>query len=66
MQQAIHVPQSIQLPLFEAFLAEPVLPGLKASAQARQKTATPSGSANCPCAVRRDIAKACWRRYCAT
>ncbi|MBA1322904.1 SOS-induced cell division inhibitor SulA [Pseudomonas plecoglossicida] len=41
MQQAIHVPQSIQLPLFEAFLAEPVLPGLKASAQARQKNSDP-------------------------
>ncbi|MBF8722744.1 SOS-induced cell division inhibitor SulA [Pseudomonas guariconensis] len=30
MQQFIHAPQQAQLPLFEAFLAQPVLPGLKA------------------------------------
>ncbi len=29
MQQFIQVPQQVQLPLFEAFLAQPVLPGLK-------------------------------------
>ncbi|HDS1735868.1 MULTISPECIES: SOS-induced cell division inhibitor SulA [Pseudomonas] len=38
MQQFIHAPQSAQLPLFEAFLAEPVLPGLKASALARKNS----------------------------
>ena len=38
MQQFIHAPQSAQLPLFEAFLAEPVLPGLKASAHARKNS----------------------------
>ncbi|MFB4392906.1 MULTISPECIES: SOS-induced cell division inhibitor SulA [unclassified Pseudomonas] len=29
MQQSIYQPQPAQLPLFEAFLAQPVLPGLK-------------------------------------
>lgn len=31
MQPFTHAPQQAQLPLFEAFLAQPVLPGLKAS-----------------------------------
>ncbi|WP_449434008.1 SOS-induced cell division inhibitor SulA [Pseudomonas putida] len=31
MQQFTHAPQQAQLALFEAFLAQPVLPGLKAS-----------------------------------
>jgi cell division inhibitor SulA len=29
MQQFIQAPQQVQLPLFEAFLAQPVLPGIK-------------------------------------
>lgn len=36
MQQITHAHQAIQLPLFEAFLADPLLPGLKASALARK------------------------------
>ena len=36
MQQFIHAPEQAQLPLFEAFLAQPILPGLKASEQARK------------------------------
>ncbi|WP_060476657.1 MULTISPECIES: SOS-induced cell division inhibitor SulA [Pseudomonas] len=36
MQQSIQAHQQVQLPLFEAFLAQPVLPGLKASQQARK------------------------------
>lgn len=36
MQQFIHAPEQAQLPLFEAFLAQPVLPGLKASELARK------------------------------
>ncbi len=36
MQQVIHAPEQAQLPLFEAFLAQPILPGLKASEQARK------------------------------
>ena len=38
MQQFIHVPEQAQLPLFEAFLAQPVLPGLKASEVARKNS----------------------------
>src|SRR5690606_12827060 len=34
--QFTHAPQQTQLPLFEAFLAQPVLPGLKVSEPARQ------------------------------
>ena len=34
MQQFIHAPQQAQLPLLEAFLAQPVLPGLKARSSA--------------------------------
>ncbi|MNP46194.1 Cell division inhibitor SulA [compost metagenome] len=36
MQQFIHAPEQAQLPLFEAFLAQPVLPGLKNREQARK------------------------------
>lgn len=36
MQQFIHAPEQAQLPLFEAFLAQPVLPGLKVSEVARK------------------------------
>ena len=36
MQQFIHAPEQAQLPLFEAFLAQPILPGLKASEPARK------------------------------
>ncbi|MDZ3990729.1 SOS-induced cell division inhibitor SulA [Pseudomonas sp. Teo4] len=36
MQQSTHAPQQVQLPLFEAFLAQPVLPGLKAQEPARK------------------------------
>ncbi|CAI3798378.1 Cell division inhibitor SulA [Pseudomonas sp. MM221] len=38
MQQFIHAPEQAQLPLFEAFLAQPVLPGLKASELARKSS----------------------------
>ncbi|QHG64089.1 SOS-induced cell division inhibitor SulA [Pseudomonas putida] len=38
MQQSIQAHQQVQLPLFEAFLAQPVLPGLKASEQARKSS----------------------------
>ncbi|MDF0732439.1 SulA-like leucine-rich domain-containing protein [Pseudomonas entomophila] len=40
MQQSIHLSQPAQLPLFEAFLAQPVLPGLKAREPSR-KSAQP-------------------------
>ncbi|MCG8294318.1 MULTISPECIES: SOS-induced cell division inhibitor SulA [Pseudomonas] len=36
MQPSIQAPLQAQLPLFEAFLAQPVLPGLKASEQPRK------------------------------
>jgi len=36
MQQFTQTHQQVQLPLFEAFLAQPVLPGLKATEQARK------------------------------
>lgn len=39
MQQIIHAHEQVQLPLFEAFLAQPVLPGLKASELSRQSSA---------------------------
>jgi cell division inhibitor SulA len=38
MQPFTHVPQQTQLPLFEAFLAQPVLPGLKAKEATRKNT----------------------------
>ncbi|ATP44048.1 SOS-induced cell division inhibitor SulA [Pseudomonas kermanshahensis] len=38
MQQFIHAPEQAQLPLFEAFLAQPILPGLKASEQTRKSS----------------------------
>ncbi|MCI0911028.1 SOS-induced cell division inhibitor SulA [Pseudomonas putida] len=38
MQQFVQAQQQVQLPLFEAFLAQPVLPGLKASEQARKNS----------------------------
>jgi cell division inhibitor SulA len=38
MQPFTHAPQPTQLPLFEAFLAQPVLPGLKPSAQPRKSS----------------------------
>ncbi|WDY56411.1 SOS-induced cell division inhibitor SulA [Pseudomonas sp. PSKL.D1] len=38
MQQFTQAHQQVQLPLFEAFLAQPVLPGLKASAQPRKSS----------------------------
>jgi len=41
MQQFITAQQQVQLPLFEAFLAQPVLPGLKASEQARKHNSHP-------------------------
>lgn len=36
MQPFTHTTEQVQLPLFEAFLAQPVLPGLKASELARK------------------------------
>jgi cell division inhibitor SulA len=36
MQQFIHAPEQVQLPLFEAFLAKPVLPGLKTNELVRK------------------------------
>lgn len=38
MQQFIHAPEQAQLPLFEAFLAQPVLPGLKTTELARKSS----------------------------
>ncbi|MDF9756021.1 cell division inhibitor SulA [Pseudomonas sp. TE6288] len=38
MQPFTHAPQQAQLPLFEAFLAQPVLPGLKPSAPPRKSS----------------------------
>lgn len=38
MQPFTHAPQQTQLPLFEAFLAQPVLPGLKATAAPRKNS----------------------------
>lgn len=40
MQPFTHAPQQAQLPLFEAFLAQPVLPGLKPS-EAPRKSSQP-------------------------
>lgn len=64
MQQFIHAPEQAQLPLFEAFLAQPVLPGLKARNR-RARAASPSCSANCRCAAPLATAKACWPPCCA-
>ncbi|PYC18957.1 SOS-induced cell division inhibitor SulA [Pseudomonas mosselii] len=38
MQPFTHAPQQAQLPLFEAFLAQPVLPGLKPAPKARKNS----------------------------
>ncbi|MDH0302206.1 MULTISPECIES: SOS-induced cell division inhibitor SulA [unclassified Pseudomonas] len=38
MQPFTHAPQQAQLPLFEAFLAQPVLPGLKPSEPTRKSS----------------------------
>ena len=63
MQQSIQAHQQVQLPLFEAFLAQPVLPGLKASEQAR-KSSRPELFSELSCVAPPNTARACWRRYC--
>ena len=40
MQQIIHAHEQVQLPLFEAFLAQPVSPRLKARELRRQRSAS--------------------------
>ena len=46
MQPFTHTTEQVQLPLFEAFLAQPVLPGLKASELAASRVT--GGTASIP------------------
>lgn len=64
MQQFIHAPEQAQLPLFEAFLAQPVLPGLKTSEVAR-KSSQPELFSELSLRGAPGTAKACWHPCCA-
>jgi cell division inhibitor SulA len=65
MQPFIPAPQQVQLPLFEAFIAKPVLPGFKAREQPR-KSIQPELFSELALRGARAIARACWRLSCAS
>ena len=69
MQQFIQTPQQAQLPLFEAFLAQPALPGLKprdSAGEKPRKGTQPELFSELSLRGAPVIARACWPRSCAS